>query len=229
MSQTDSPRRQRSRNKVIIALKSEPMRFKDLLEKTKLSAAGLDEIRKILLEEKEIVRELDGKKTVYRLSDKGKKSLDTVFLISHDIDKIVKNEGIHHPHTSENTIQLSLSNLPWGIDSDMIVDKEIDSLNLLSSSDVSDIEEFIFQKLSKNIPKKQLDDKKMGDMVLGFSINYQKLLDSIKQKSLLYSKHMTKQERKLLEKMDDDIESITDKDRKKLETLRKKTYEIIKN
>ena len=99
---------------------------------------------------------------------------------------------------------------------------------LLSSGDVSDIEEFIFEKLSKNIPKKQLDDKKIGNMVLGFDINYQKLLDSIKQQSLLYSKHITKEEKRLLEKMDDDIESITVKDHKRLDILRKKTYEKIK-
>ena len=101
-------------------------------------------------------------------------------------------------------------------------------MNLLSSGDVSDIEEFIFEKLSKNIPKKQLDDKKIGDMVLGFSIDYQKLLDSIKQQSLLYSKHITKGEKSLLEKKDDDFESFTAKERNRLVVLRKKTYEKIK-
>ncbi len=228
MSQNTSPRRERSRNKVLIALKSEPKRFKDLLEETKLSAAGLDAIRKILLEEKLIVHELIGKKAVYRLTKKGEKSFDNVFLISHNIDRIISNNGIHHPNISQNTQSISSSNLPWGIDSDLIVDKKIDSLNLLSSGDVSDIEEFIFKKLSKNIPKKQLDDKKIGNMVLGFDINYQKLLDSIKQQSLLYSKHITKEEKRLLEKMDDDIESITVKDHKRLDILRKKTYEKIK-
>ena len=106
--------------------------------------------------------------------------------------------------------------------------KVLISLNLLSSDDVSDIEEFIFEKLSKNIPKKQLDDKKIGDMVLGFSINYQKLLDSIKQQSLLCSKHITKEEKRLLEKEDDDIELFTAKERNRLIVLRKKTYEKIK-
>jgi len=213
---------------VLIALKNKPKQFKDLLERTGLSAVGLNEIRKILLEEKIIVRELIGKKTVYRLTRKGEKSFDNVFLISHDIERIVSNDGIHHPNFSQNTPSLLSCNLPWGIDSDFIVDKNIDSLNLLSSNDVSDIEEFIFNKLSKNIPKKQLADKKLGDIVLGFSVNYNKLLDSIKKQSLLYFKHITKEERKLLEKMDDDIESFTSKERDRLDVLRKNTYEKIK-
>jgi len=229
MTQHSSPRRERSRNMVMNVLKTEPKRFKDLQEETGLSAAGLDEIRKILLEEKKIVRELIGKKAVYRLTKKGEKSFDRVFLISHKVERIIKNNGVHHPNISQNTLSLLSCNLPWGIDSDLIVDERIDSLNLLSSDDVLDIEKFIFEKLSKNIPKKQLDDKKIGDVVLGFSIDYQKLLDSIKQQSLLYAKHMLKEERKLLEKMDDDIESFTSREYTRLDVLRKRTYEKIKN
>ena len=112
MFQNTSPRRERSRNKVLIALKSEPKRFKDLLEETKLSAAGLDAIRKILLEEKLIVHELIEKKAVYRLTKKGEKSFDNVFLISHNIDRIISNNGIHHPNISQNTQSISSSNLP---------------------------------------------------------------------------------------------------------------------
>jgi hypothetical protein len=180
------------------------------------------------LEEKEIVLEVIGKKAVYRLTKKGEKSFDSAFLISHTVKRIIQNNGTHYPNTSENTQSLISLNLPWGIDSDLIVDESIDSLNLLSSGDVSDIEEFIFEKLSKNIPKKQLDDKKIGDMVLGFSIDYQKLLDSIKQQSLLCSKHITKEEKRLLEKKNDDFESFTAKERDRLVVLRKKTYEKIK-
>ena len=228
MSQNTSPRRERSRNMVKNVLKIEPKRFTDIEKETGLSAAGLNEIRKILLEEKEIVLEVIGKKAVYRLTKKGEKSFDSAFLISHTVKGIIQNNGTHYPNTSENTQSLTSLNLPWGIDSDLIVDESIDSLNLLSSGDVSDIEEFIFEKLSKNIPKKQLDDKKIGDMVLGFSINYQKLLDSIKQQSLLCSKHITKEEKRLLEKKNDDIESFTAKERNRLIVLRKKTYEKIK-
>lgn len=228
MSQNTSPRREMSRNKVLIALRNKPKQFKDLLIDTKLSAAGLNEIRKILLEEKVIVRELIGKKAAYRLTKKGEKSFDSAFLISHTVKRIIQNNGTHYPNTSQNTQSFTSLTLPWGIDSDLIVDESIDSLNLLSIGDVSDIEEFIFEKLSKNIPKKQLDDKKIGDMVLGFSINYQKLLDSIKQQSVLYSKHITKEEKRLLEKEDDDIKSFTAKERNRLIVLRKKTYEKIK-
>ena len=97
-----------------------------LKKKTGLSAAGLNEIRKILLEEKEIVLEVIGKKAVYRLTKKGEKSFDSAFLISHAIKRIIQNNGTHYPNTSQNTQSLTSLNLPWGINSDLIVDESID-------------------------------------------------------------------------------------------------------
>ena len=47
-------RRERSRNKVLNSLKDSPKRFKDLEKETGLSAAGLNDVRKIMLEEKVI-------------------------------------------------------------------------------------------------------------------------------------------------------------------------------
>jgi len=66
-------------------------------------------------------------------------------------------------------------------------------------------------------------------MVLGFSIDYNELMQSIKENSLTYIEHISKAEQKLLRKMDDEIENMTSAEMKKLEILRKKTYEKIKN
>ena len=52
VSNNISMRRERSRNKVLISLRNSPKRFTDLEKETNLSAAGLNDIRIILLEEK---------------------------------------------------------------------------------------------------------------------------------------------------------------------------------
>ena len=67
-----------------------------------------------------------------------------------------------------------------------------------------------------------------GKMVLGFSMDYNEIRKSIDQKSLEYVENMSKEEAKLLLKYSDEPENITDKDVKRLETLREKTYEKIK-
>ena len=64
-------KRERSRNKVFIALKNESKRFTDLQKDTTLSAVGLTSILKILQNEGEIKLELIDNKKKYMLTKKG--------------------------------------------------------------------------------------------------------------------------------------------------------------
>ena len=66
-------------------------------------------------------------------------------------------------------------------------------------------------------------------MVLGFSIDYNELIKSIEQKSLDYINHMTKEEIKIVNKIDGSPDCLTEKEGRRLKVLRKKTYEKIKN
>ena len=65
-------------------------------------------------------------------------------------------------------------------------------------------------------------------MVLGFSIDYNELVKSIEGKSLAYINNMSKEEVRLLGKIDGSPDSLTEKEGKRLVVLRKKTYEKIK-
>ena len=65
-------------------------------------------------------------------------------------------------------------------------------------------------------------------MILGFTINYSELIKSIKNKSLDYMNNITKEELKLLSKYEDDPESLTKKEFKRMNDLRIKTREKIK-
>lgn len=229
VAKTTDMRRERSRNKVLISLQNNPKRFKDLEKETELSPAGLTTILKLLTAEKKIEPTLIDNKSGYELTKKGKTSFDDLFLLSHDIDGIRSRDGKHYRNYSHLWGSIISCGLPWGIESDLTVDKEINKLNLLENEDVRDIEEFIFEKITKNIKKKKLTEEQFGKMVLGFSIDYSELIKSIKENSLTYIEHISKEEGKLLEKMEDNIENMTSKEIERLDVLRKKTYEKIKN
>jgi predicted transcriptional regulator len=229
MSANVSMKRERSRNKVIIALKNEPRRFTDLQIETKLSAVGLTSILKILLKEKEITLELIGNKKKYKLTKKGTLSASDLNFMSIDLTNIASRNGKYYHTYSRLQPSMLSSSLPWGIESDLTVDNGIDSLNLLTRKDVSEIEKLLFQKLVKNFPKKQVNEKCIGKMILGFTIDSTELVKSIKKQSLDYYENISKEESKLLGKYEDDAESMTEKELKRMNTLREKTRKKLEN
>ena len=225
-----SQRRERSRNMVLLSLKKEPKRFTDLKndENVDLSDVGLTSILKILLDENEIEIELIDNKKKYVLTNKGIISASDVNFLSSALDDIKSRGGKHYSTYSQNYPIMLSSYLSWGIDSHLTIDSEIDDPNLLSRSDVGEIEELLFKKISKNISKNKLDKKLVGNMVLGFTLNYSDLIKSIESKSLLYMKNISKEENKLLGKYEDDPESLTEKEFKRMNDLRIKTRKKIK-
>ena len=147
--------------------------------------------------------------------------------MSFDIERIRFRDGLHFRDYSTMCNTIIPQFLPWGIESDLTVDNEIHSLNLLTPNDVIEIEELIFQKISKNIPKENLDRKLEGKMVLGFSIDYPNLIKSIKKQSLDYINNISKEELTLNDKYNDNPESLTKKEFKRKNDLRVKTYDKI--
>jgi predicted transcriptional regulator len=221
-------KRERSRNKVFIALKNESKRFTDLQKDTTLSAVGLTSILKILQNEGEIKLELIDNKKKYMLTKKGIISGSNLNLLSMNLEKIISNKGKYYSTFFGLKPSMNSCGLSWGIDSALALDKNIDSMDLLSRKDVGNIEEFIFKTISNKIPKKKLDEKIIGKMILGFTINYSELIKSIKNKSLDYMNNITKEELKLLSKYEDDPESLTKKEFKRMNDLGIKTREKIK-
>ena len=221
------PRRELSRNKVLNSLRKSPKRFKELLADTELTPSGLNEIRKILLDEKLIEHILIDGKEGYGITKKGTISLANYPYLAYLIDNIHSRDGRYHSDYTTTTGSILFLNLPWGIHSDLTYDKDIEKLNLLSPKDVLEIEKLLFEKISYNIKKKKLNKEQIGKMVLGFDINYVEVLKSIKEKSLAYSDNSFKEEWDLRLKLGGDPEDLTEKEHKKLSALRKKTYEKI--
>ena len=208
---------------VLIALKNEPKRFTDLNNEVKLSAVGLTSILKILLDEKEIELKLIDNKKKYVLTKKGTISASDLNFLSIGLSDITSRNGKYYSTYSRLQPTMLSSFLPWGIESDLTVDKEIDNLNLLSRSDVSEIEKLLFEKLAKNLPKRKLEQKLSGKMILGFTVDYSELIQSVQKQSLDYVKIMSKEESSLLNKYEIDPESLTQKELKRMNDLRDKT------
>jgi len=214
---------------VLISLKKESKRFTDLKndENVKLSDVGLTSILKILLNENEIeIKLIDGKRK-YVLTEKGDIAISELNFLSSALDEIKSRNGNNYSTYSRlNPVMIS-SSLPWGIDSHLTVDSEIDNSNLLTRTDVGEIEELLFRKISKNISKHKLKKELVGKMVIGLTIDYSELIKSIEKQSLDYMNNISKEEIKLLNKYNDDPESMTEKEFKRMNTLRDKTCEKI--
>lgn len=222
-----SMRRIRSRNMVLNALKINPQGFSSLEKSTGLSPVGLNDIRKILLNEKLIEPAIiDGKK-VYKITEKGTISLGFYPYLAYLINAMHLRDGKYHSDYSRTTGSILSLDLSWGIQSDLMYDKEIDALNLLSPKDVLEIEKLLYKKITNNIKKQKLNKEQIGKMVLGFDIDYNEVLKSIKDKSLAYSDNSFEEEWKLRTKRDGDPEGFTAKEHQRLTTLRKKTYDKI--
>lgn len=221
-------KRERSMNKVINSLQKGSKRFKDLEKDTKLSPAGLNDTLKMMKKENMVELILVEDEQRYRLTKKGETIIEKYLYLSYDIDVIRARFGNHYRDYSRLWNTILATGFHWGIESDLTLDKDIKNLNLLQPKDVMEIEEIIFKKIKYNIRERK-SDIKYGKMVLGFSIDYNELVKSIQEKSLAYVNHMSKEEVKILEKFDGSPDSLTEQDNKRLEILRKKTYEKIKN
>lgn len=159
-------------NKILNALKDSPKRNKDLLKICKLSDSGLAKILKNMLKIRLI--EHNPKTKEYSIVDAGLKILETAD-ISHITNRIRNDNGIYY-HNYSDTVQTIIPRRVTGaIHPFMYIDKNLDSLDLLSTSDVEDVEKILFKKLSKSIKKNKLIEKNAGDIVLGFVIDYQKV------------------------------------------------------
>lgn len=224
----ENPRRERSRNKVLIVLKNEPKRFKDLEKETELSPAGLTQILKILRTENTIEHTLIDGKSGYKLTKKGIRSLDDIINLANDVNTIRNRGGKHFRDYSSLWGSIVSSKLPWGIESDLTLDKNLNALHLLTEKDVQDIEELVFKIIAKNTKKRKLNEEQSGEIVLGFKIDYNELIKSINEDSLEYYENISKKESDILWELEKDDRVFTNQEFNQWKKLRKDTYAKIK-
>lgn len=217
-------RRKKSREKVLYFLKEGSKRFVDLKRETGLSPRGLNEIRKILLEEG-LIQQTQSK--AYELTEKGKEMSNTVSQFDAKTEIKIDLSETNWDYSEMNRSLTGL-HLPWGISSELIKDKKIKHSEILSREDVEEIEELIFEKMVENKVNEKYFDKKNNKMVISFELDLEKVSESIEKQSLEYLKNITDKEKKLLEKYEIDRESITSKEIKQMKILREQTYKKMK-
>jgi DNA-binding HxlR family transcriptional regulator len=126
-----------NRSGVMMCLKDEAKRFKDLKEMTGLSPMGLTKILSGLEEEGLIGRKTEGRWSSYILTRKGEKMLFKMTTLDMIIGKIQDDGGKYHHDYSGAKGSMELSGLVWGIQDDLVIGKEIGHCKINSSAHVS--------------------------------------------------------------------------------------------
>lgn len=219
-------KRERSVNKVIIALKNGSKRFTDLEDVTGLSPAGLNETLKMMKDRRTVEKIIVDKKQMYRLTGKGEEYNPS---LSYDLSPIHQRSGSVYRDYSHLRGETMFYDCSWGIESVMTIDKDIEKMKLLEPKDVVEIEELIYKKMKNNLKENEKSNViDNGKMVLGFSMDYNEIRKSIEQKSLEHIENMSKEEAELIMKRDDDPEGFTDEESEELIRLQKETVKKIK-
>jgi DNA-binding HxlR family transcriptional regulator len=189
-----------NRSGVMVCLKDEAKRFKDLKEMTGLSPMGLTKILAGLEEEGLIGRKTEGRWSSYILTRKGEKMLFKMTTLDMIIGKIQDDGGKYHHDYSGAKGSMELSGLVWGIQDDLVIGKEIgEKDNPMLPGIVRSTQAHIFREIKSAAKNNliKLDEKKKGQMVLGFVIDYDDLVKSINDDSLLqYGKNAGKRTKK---------------------------------
>ena len=174
--------REENRNKILSLLKESPQRFSSLEELTGYSPAGLTKILYDLLEKKKITKIVKDNKLAYSLK-KGIRLGEILFLgrVLYEIKERGGKIYIDYTHSRED---LPEEKVLWGIESHLILDKNIDGKNLnpISKKDVAEMEQWLFKRIMKKVRKGRLktDEHQEGTIVLGFRMDYGELISGVK-------------------------------------------------
>ena len=228
VARDQSIKRERSIGKINRVLEKTPKGFTEIQKETGLSPAGLNGTLKLMKYRNLVEKILVNNKEKYKLTKKGMAWFEKNTYLTYDIENIRERDGVHYPEPSSFYPIAIQYGFPWGIHSDIVVDKDIVNLKILQPKDVVEIEELVYKKIKKNI-RKHKQNVENGKIVLGFSINYNEVIKSIQKRSLAYVNHISDEEIKIWKKYDMSLNDISAKDSEKLAKIRKKTYEKIKD
>ena len=187
--------REGNRMMVLSCIKDESKQFKELIDDTGLSPRGLTRILDEL-ENKEhaIKRVIKGRWHAYELTKKGISLFSKAMTIGITIDQIQKEGGEYNHDYSRTKKSMGLEGLSWGIQDDVVINKKTDEK-------IGSVLEKIAQNTHLDIYTKfqnaDLSKIKNGKVFLGFIIDIDDLIKSIKEKSVEnYNKMNSKNKRK---------------------------------
>ena len=183
-----------------------PQRFKDLQEKSGHSPRGLSNMLKDLLDAKRIEKTIHKEHQAYKVTNMGDKALLNLEIIFGYRKKIMLDGGRYYDRYSNQWGSMLFCGLPWGIDDDLMLDKNITpEMNPITKETVIEVQKFLFKKLLSDIKRKKIsfDETKNGTILLEFSIEYKELVKSLEMNSLKIYENVIKEELDLYQKVED--------------------------
>jgi len=174
--------REENRSKVLSLLKDSPQRFSFLEKSTGFSPAGLTNILDELLQNKKLIKIVKDNKLAYSITKKVK--VEEFLFLGRIIYEIRERGGRSYIDYTQSRENLPPEKVPWGIESNLILDKNIEEKNLnpLTKKDVAEMEQWIYKRVNHNVKKRKIktDEHQEGTIVLGFRIDYGELISGIK-------------------------------------------------
>jgi len=173
-----------NQSRILELLNEEPRKFKDLLELTGLSPAGLTKILRELESENKIEKITKERTSPYKIAGRGIRLRD-IFHFGNVYHQMKKN-GCKYI-LDYSGLWTTLQAFSWGILSHLIIEKRvIEGLQLFSPEDQIDIEKYVFNKISKNAKQKdfRFNSSKKGKMLLALEFDYPELIKSIEEDTL---------------------------------------------
>ena len=196
--------KEENRHKILRLLHDKPRTFKELLEQTGFSPMGLTKMLKELKEQSKIGKLTKDRTSPYVLGAGGATTAHEFLFLGNVISEVRDNGGKYYIDLSNHSnSELSNFGLPWGIYSHLFVDKELreKKLNPFWYLEMLDIERFMYEKILQKVDKEKLylDEDTKGKIIVGFEIDYENLIKSIKFHSPKDHKKYLKEKIKELE------------------------------
>lgn len=204
------------KNRFLSFLEAGPQTYGALQDKYG-HGSTMNRIRKELLAEVKIEQTyLDGK-PAYQITKKGKNSLLSFGIIGMLINEILGQGGIYHEDYSVWRGSMYYNQLSWGIQDDLVYDKRLEKYNPITKETANNLHQTLYRNIIQDAKNRNitLDESKTGRVILGFMIDYQDLVHSIKEKSLDYMDAMTDKEENILAKYEDGTATKEDIDEQK--------------
>jgi len=203
---------------------SGPQPFNQLGRMTHKSPSSLNNILKSLLGEGKIGQSFHNGKAAYKITKKGKNTINDFGTLGMTINKILEDGGSYHDDYSEIFINTAIVyELPWGIQDGVCYDRNLSKVLPISSDTAKEMQRTLYNCIKNDVKQKKisLDATKEGTIILGLKIDYATLVKSINEQTLYYMENMSKEEIDFFDKIGD--RGLSPSEKVKLDGIRKRT------
>ncbi len=200
-----------------------PHSFSKLEKITQLFPGTLNAVLLDLEGDNKIERIAHEGKMAYAITKKGRGTILELGIIGFEASEVMQQGGAYFEDYSNWRGTMYLYDLPWGMQDDLILDKNLKKQNPITKKTVSELHTLLYRCIKEDVKKRRirLDETKDGKVILGFNIDYKDLVESIKEQSMDYLEIMSDKEEKLWGKIEDGTLRKGEKD--ELDKLRQRT------